>query len=143
MDLGRTKVRPYDCRSLGARAPMRRKTGREVVLDLVVAAERGWHANVAGKDGSDCEHDERQRHRRRRVMKMSVSFTGSVIASCRGGRVVLVARRNRCGPALACAPDACAMPCAVRVSRAMIVSRCAGSKVRIVPSRNTLSGMML
>ena len=40
----------------------------EEALDPVAAAERMRNPDVAGEDGSDREHDERQRHRRRRIV---------------------------------------------------------------------------
>ena len=54
--------------------PVRDEARMQVVLDLVAAADRGRHADVSRDDGSNRQHDQRERHRRRRVVQVIVSL---------------------------------------------------------------------
>ena len=53
------------------RAGAGREARLEELLEPVRSAERVRHADVAGDDRPDREHDQRERHRRRRVVQMT------------------------------------------------------------------------
>ena len=78
----------------------------EKPLDPVRSAERVRHADVAGEDRADGQHDERQRHRRRRVVQMTrdrgramrragVLGAGCAGAGCRRAAVLAVAVKRQ------------------------------------------------